>query len=153
MRFEGNPIAWPVVVPNDDGIRPAGSKDECFYCQKRIGEPHGAECVMVTKRIEMAVKADLPDGVVLEGRWRLDVPYFWDDDKCEFHKNDSSWCATNFMYEESKNSVEWLAPEAWTKLNAHYELVGGVKNVGCMCRVLSFEFRSVIDDTPRREVR
>ena len=43
--------SWPLVNPKDDGIRPAGKPDECFYCNRKVGEPHGRDCVMVDRKI------------------------------------------------------------------------------------------------------
>jgi len=28
---------WPLVAVNDDGIRPAGKRTECFYCKQQVG--------------------------------------------------------------------------------------------------------------------
>jgi hypothetical protein len=36
---------WPLVAPNDDGIRPAGPRDACFYCRQKVGQPHKPDCV------------------------------------------------------------------------------------------------------------
>ena len=80
---------WPLVDPKDNGIRPAGKPDECFYCQSKVGEPHGRECVIVTK------------SVTLEYRILIDVevPHFWNDDDINFHRNEGSWCAGNAVNE------------------------------------------------------
>ena len=53
---------WPLVDPKDDGIRPAGRPDECFYCRQKVGEPHGQKCVIVNKLVEMRVTATFEDG-------------------------------------------------------------------------------------------
>jgi len=79
------------VHENDDGIRPAGKPDECFYCGQTVGQPHGPACVCVKKLVEMKIEAQL-DGVTFSGLWQCEVPYFWDCDMAEFHKNESSWC-------------------------------------------------------------
>ena len=34
---------WPLVDKNDDGIRPAGRQDACFYCGQRVGLPPPTE--------------------------------------------------------------------------------------------------------------
>ena len=48
-------------------------------------------CVCVKKLVEMKIEAQL-DGVTFSGLWQCEVPYFWDCDMAEFHKNESSWC-------------------------------------------------------------
>jgi hypothetical protein len=154
--------SWPLVDERDDGIRPAGPPDECFYCRQKVGQRHGFECVIVTHRIETRVTATLPDGEKLVGTWHTDEPHFWDEDQCNFHKNESSWCASNFLDEQvppnvklrgphraSRGRVEWFAGtvDPWKKLKAL-----AVKG-RCLCGVLSFEFVRVVDDTPRRKLK
>jgi hypothetical protein len=78
---------WPKVVENDDGIRPAGNKDECFYCRRKIGQPHEEDCVIVTKKVKVRYSFEI----------EIDVPHFWDKDNIEFKLNDSSWCADNAL--------------------------------------------------------
>jgi hypothetical protein len=80
-----NKIPMPLVLTDDDGIRPAGKPDECFYCNQKIGTPHLKDCVCVTK----IIKAQYTFTIELE------VPYHWDAEQFEYHRNDSSWCANN----------------------------------------------------------
>ncbi len=35
---------FPLVDKNDDGIRPAGKPDQCFYCQQKVGSEHKKDC-------------------------------------------------------------------------------------------------------------
>lgn len=150
-------IIWPLVDPNDDGIRPAGKPNECFYCQMMVGASHKEDCVMVEKTIEMGVYVALPNAVTFVGTWKLSVPHFWDADMCEFHKNDGSWCANNFL-DAKRANVQWddgndlsssdIEPE-WTML----ESFGGDDGVPCLCAVLEFEFERVVDATPRRALK
>ena len=37
-----------IVTADDEGIRPAGKPDECFYCLRKVGELHRDDCVTVT---------------------------------------------------------------------------------------------------------
>ncbi len=136
---------WPMVAPNDDGIRPAGAPDECLYCRAKVGQPHGRECVIVTKRIEMRVRAAFADGSEAHGLWQLDEPYAWDVDMSEFHKNESSWCAGNLL---AFDSVTWSDPDAHTKLSKLHD-----DDESCLCNELTFEFARVVDDTPQRKLR
>lgn len=80
---------WPLVVPNDDGIRPAGKPDQCLYCKSRIGEPHALDCVVVKKvvRLKYTIEVD------------VQVPHSWSADDINFHRNESSWCAGNAVDE------------------------------------------------------
>jgi hypothetical protein len=78
---------WPLVDANDDGIRPAGKPDECFYCHQKVGQPHGPECVVVHKKVRVRVTMEI----------EMEVPASWDDDAIEFHYNDGTWCANNIV--------------------------------------------------------
>lgn len=53
---------WPVVAIDDPGLRQSTGPNECFYCGRKTGERHGAECVIVEKRVLYDV---LIDGVVV----------------------------------------------------------------------------------------
>lgn len=94
---------WPLVDAKDDGIRPAGPPDECFYCRRKVGEPHGAECVIVTKRVRVRYIFEID----------IDVPHFWDEHTLLFHRNDSTWCADNAIAQ-----IEDSAPEPGCLCNA-----------------------------------
>ena len=52
---------WPLVVEKDDGIRPAGPPDACFYCAQKVGQLHARDCVMVVKvvRFRCTIEVDL----------------------------------------------------------------------------------------------
>lgn len=80
---------WPVVQPDDPGIRPAGKPDACFYCDRKVGEEHGRECVIVNKVVKLryVIECDVL------------VPHFWDKGMVEFHRNDSSWCCNNAVHD------------------------------------------------------
>lgn len=81
------------VLTDDYGIRPAGPSDACFYCQRRVGANHAPDCVCIVRSSTY--------GVYHEGRrigaYTRDDPAFWTTKDCEFHKNDSSWCADNMI--------------------------------------------------------
>jgi len=76
---------WPLVALNDDGIRPAGEPDRCFYCRQAVGQPHTRKCVMVQKVIRARYVFEVD----------LLVPHHWDKQTFEFHRNESSLCANN----------------------------------------------------------
>ncbi|HET9375657.1 MAG TPA: hypothetical protein VFO40_11830 [Chthoniobacterales bacterium] len=76
------PGDWPLVAINDDGIRPAGEPDECFYCNHKVGQPHGRDCVTVTKRVLVRY--------VVEAA--INVPHSWTAEEIvnfENHEGDS----------------------------------------------------------------
>lgn len=135
---------WPLVDPKDDGIRPAGKPDQCFYCRQRVGNPHALDCVIVEKLIEMRVEATV-NGRVYLGVWRLKEPHYWTKESSEFHKNESSWCAGSLMRERDSGSVTWEdGLVVWDEL---------AKVGDCLCEALNFKFLRVVDATPTRERR
>ena len=79
------------VLPNDDGIRPAGPPDECFYCQQKVGQIHGAECAVMRQHV--LLRAWVRDQGVFE--WMEAVPFYWDELQIIFHYNHGTWCADN----------------------------------------------------------
>ena len=91
-----------IVTPDDDGIRPAGKPDECFYCHQKVGEKHTPECVMVTEDRLYNVWFD---GNHI-GTWTRADPAHWDIDMCRFHKNESTWCANNMRHEGKLDLIE-----------------------------------------------
>lgn len=77
---------WEV---KDYGIRAAGNPDECFYCRTKKGGTHKDDCVIRSRTIVMKMEVEMV----------LTVPEYWDEDMCNFHKNEGSWCATNIISE------------------------------------------------------
>lgn len=66
-------VGWPKVLPNDDGIRPAGKPDECFYCYQRVGQGHRPDCVTVLQLVRYTVWVN---GTNI-GYHETDQPYTW----------------------------------------------------------------------------
>lgn len=89
------PFSPPVVTGDDYGIRPAGRPDACFYCNRRVGERHAFECVIV--RVPRTYRVIL-DGADV-GTWTVGDPVSWNAEAREFHRNESSWCANNVRSE------------------------------------------------------
>jgi hypothetical protein len=146
---------WPTVTEDDPGLRPRSGR-QCAYCNAVIGQPHGPECVIVTKRVRFLVRAEIPNGtgdrsklLVFIGSWLVYEPHFWDRQMSEFHKNDSTWCADGFLEDIAvQGRVKWDGP------------VGGVParllreyayEHGCTCGALSFELDRVVDAVPKKD--
>ena len=110
----------PKVLPNDDGIRPAGKPDECFYCHQRVGSEHLRSCVTLGKMVRIRMTVE----------YEVSKPFDWSPSDIEFHLNDSSWCANNAIddLDDYFNSDDPKAP--------------------CMCGNAKFEFLEVTDPGP-----
>lgn len=89
---------------------PAGKIGHCCYCQQEIGTPHKDDCVCIKKKVRVRLTIE----------YEVEVPSFWDKENIEFHRNGSSWCASNLLEELEK--IE--------------------KEQGCLCPVAEFEYLS-----------
>ena len=77
-------------IVTEKAKRPAKSdENNCFYCQRPIGQPHKTDCVLIRKKAK--VKLTIEYDIV--------VPAFWDEHDIEFHRNESSWCKSNLIDE------------------------------------------------------
>ncbi len=112
-------MSFPKVLPKDDGIRPAGRPDQCFYCHSMVGEEHKRDCVTIEKLVEIEFTVRIP----------VKVPHGWDQRQIDFRYNDSSWCADNLpsLFEEA---VELS------------------KDHGCLCPKSKAKYIQTLDDTP-----
>jgi hypothetical protein len=142
---------WPLVHERDDGILRAGPPDACFYCHAKVGQEHGFTCVVVQKKVELRVRARLPGGVEFFGRWQTLEPWSWGPHEIEFHKNESSWCCSNFMQERPKGTVVWSddsgrLEDPWDAL-ASYDT-----DDACLCNLLWFDYVCTVDQAPVRLV-
>lgn len=136
---------WPVVLPDDDGIRPAGKPNECFYCGSKIGELHAEDCVCVYAFNRYDVYEQDPDTRKrgrLIGHWDHYDPWFWDSEKCDFHKNRSSWCKAN------AENIVFLEPTF-----AQWYEEQSAKEGTCVCPFLQFEYNQTVNDGPFVELR
>lgn len=77
------------ITENDDGIRPAGKPDECFYCRKSVGSEHEDGCVITWKhkKVELVAKVEFTE----------EVPEHWTKEDIIFRFNESTWCASNLF--------------------------------------------------------
>lgn len=128
----------PDVLPNDEGIRPAGPSDECFYCHRKVGTPHGAKCSVVLKRVMLRVEA--LGGY--RGEWEKEVPFHWDPELCVFHVMESSWCQGNL----DPMNVAWNVADAEAAIAAARVYAGARE--GCLCGFYTFTFDRVTEPGP-----
>lgn len=92
---------WPLVTVNDDGIRPAGEPDECFYCNQKVGQPHDRDCVIIKKRVRVVYTVEAI----------IEVPHSLDADQ--------------FMAFENHDGVWWSTIECMASGYGNSELIGG----------------------------
>jgi hypothetical protein len=100
---------WPTVDPFDDGIRPAGATDACFYCCQKVGEPHRRDCVVVKKTVRFRCTVDVD----------IEAPLSWTKKKIE-----SSDSAHQQVWDTLFSSPGLFAPERIH--NLHCECLGVV---------------------------
>lgn len=82
-------LVMPLVLSDDDGIRPAGEPDECLYCKQKVGFPHLFECVILNKKVKLKYSFEV----------EVEMPWSWDKEQVEFNRNEGSWCASNALEE------------------------------------------------------
>ena len=73
------------LLIDDDGVRPAGSPDKCFYCGRAKGAPHKADCVIPQRSVVLEMKI----------KYVASVPAYWTEGDILFHRNESSTCSNN----------------------------------------------------------
>lgn len=78
----------PIIKLEDERPASKGS-GVCFYCHKKVGKRHADDCVLWTRPVTIRLSVE----------YIIEVPHFWDKDRIEFHRNDSSWCAGNALDE------------------------------------------------------
>lgn len=123
--------AWPIVTLDDDGIRPAGPQDACLYCQQKVGQPHGAKCITIKKRVKVRYIFELV----------LEEPHSWGKEQVEFHRNDGTWCANNAIQE-----IESVLVDDDDESDDEPELTPG--KYRCLCPVFKAEYVEDVDSTP-----
>lgn len=72
----------------ENGVRPAGKQDECFYCNNPIISDHAPNCVLLKRTVVVRMEVEMV----------ISVPRDWDEDMIDFHYNDSSSCANNPLH-------------------------------------------------------
>jgi hypothetical protein len=139
---------WPLVVANDDGIRPAGPQDACLYCKRRIGQEHGRDCVVVTKRVRLLAGVDTAAGLVV-GSWEADEPHGWDVERILYRYNDGCWCADNLL----DDVKDWKTGAQARGLYVPGLLLEVMKRDGCLCEATTVHYGGLVDPGPKRDVR
>ena len=76
-------------IVTEKAMRPASALRRCFYCFEKIGSFHKDDCVLVSKNVIINFSINL----------EVRVPAWWTDEQIEFHRNQSSSCASNVMDE------------------------------------------------------
>ena len=107
-----------MVDPKDDGIRPAGEPDECFYCNRKVGQEHMRDCVTIQKKVRVRFTVE----VIAE------APYSWPDEMVADHQNElwtegcteliAPWGGSEFVDDTSTRKVQPLL----SALNARPEV-------------------------------
>lgn len=135
MTMQKLTTPWATVRPDDDGIRPAGAPNRCFYCHAKVGHPHGPQCVCVLKKVRYIV--------AYRGRhvgaFILYEPWSWDKRMCLWARNSGSWCKNNAL-----ESIEW------TDLHAEEGIAKWLDEDDnrCCCDQLEFINPTVLDEGP-----
>lgn len=105
---ESKMIHPETFIVKEDAIRPAGLQDRCFYCNQLLGTEHKSDCVIRERTI--VIRATI--------EYVVDIPEDWDRDQVEFHRNEGSWCSSNFI-----NEMKTLE-----------------ERIGCLCSLTDFEY-------------
>lgn len=115
MSSETSELLMPIVRSDDDGLR-GSTPGVCFYCNQPIGESHSRDCVAIHKKVL----------VEFTFQYEVEVPYSWTPEDIEFHRNYSSWCASNAIREiDNLNESE-----------------------GCLCGLASTRFLKITEPGP-----
>jgi len=78
--------SWKVT---NDAVAPAGKPDECFCCNKKLGDEHKPDCVIR----ERTVVIDITFRMVRA------TPEDWDKEQIEFQLNNGRFCMDNILDE------------------------------------------------------
>lgn len=73
------------TVTPENGPRPAGKPDECFYCNKKLGQEHTSDCVCRTRTVLLRYTFDVVEA----------FPATWTPEEIESSRNESTWCASS----------------------------------------------------------
>lgn len=106
-------------------MRPADTVRRCFYCRVPVGSDHDlSQCVLVKRRVVVRMEIE---SMGLSHEYEIEVPAGWSADDIEFHRNYSSWCASN--------ALEELPDEILDRMDGADDDGGP-----CLCGVAHFSF-------------
>lgn len=77
------------TVTSENGPCPAGKPTECLYCHELLGEQHKSDCVGRQRTVVIEYRITVAIAVAAD----------WSPDQINFHRNESSWCASNLIDE------------------------------------------------------
>jgi hypothetical protein len=77
------------LVTAQNGARPAGYPDACFYCDRPVGEMHHPDCVLRQRTVVLRGGFDLT----------VTVPDNWTEHDILFWANEGAQCADNQLKE------------------------------------------------------
>lgn len=66
-----------------------GVPTKCFYCPSALGSEHAPNCVCRKKLVTVRVTLEMV----------VETVESWDAHSIDFHRNESSWCASNGLRE------------------------------------------------------
>lgn len=78
-------------VTPENGVRPAGKDNECFYCHQPLGTEHLVDCALRTRTVLVEYR------VLVVKHYPTDPD--WDAHLVEFQINDGSWCCSTILGE------------------------------------------------------
>ena len=76
-------------VTRDNGPRPAGPPDRCFYCTRALGQAHAETCVLYQRTVKIRAVVE----------YEVRVPAAWTPERVEQARNESVWSAGNVLFE------------------------------------------------------
>jgi hypothetical protein len=106
----------PIIAPDDDGIRPAGPGNACFYCRRKIGERHSTTCVTWVRAVKIRAIVEFDS----------DEPVSFTKRDIEERYNEGSFCASTIL--------GWM------------EAMADESDRGCLCGIVRFEVEEMSPD-------
>lgn len=83
------------LVTPENGPRPNGKPDECFYCNRLVGQPHKDNCVIFSKVVMVKVAVVIPRA----------VPAHWEQDQIEFQMNEGSYGNDSLIHDLERHQA------------------------------------------------
>lgn len=143
------------VLPDDDGIRPAGKPDACFYCQTRVGNHHRIDCACLGRAavFDIELHADRWDSswppVAPDRGTPIGTVTLWSgvdqgDDDIIFHRNYGNWCTDNLLDDIDAGNDRATIDADWLPRLRSISL-----EEGCACGYVYLRLRERSDEVVR----